>query len=702
VVLQRVEVSERYMVGVDVGGTFTDVVFVDPRGNVTIEKVPSTPADMSEGVLDGLTRAGQRLKLGDRLWQSFDRFVHGTTVAANAFLERKGAHIGFITTKGLRDTLVMRRMFRENMYDTRVPEPAPLVNRNDIFEVHERMDRTGAIVRPLDEAQVRAIADEIAKRKIQAVGICFIFSFRNPAHELRVKQILEEAIPGLYVSASCEVCPEIRDYERACTTHLNAYLQPPVDRYLRHLDRELREHRTSVPLQIMQSYGGVTGAAESARKPVNLLLSGPAGGVIGSAHWGRVTGHPNIISFDMGGTSTDISLIAEGVPSLSTPITATATHCKFEGWDVLIPFIDIHTIGSGGGSVAWIDDAGGLHVGPGSVGAVPGPACYGNSGELASVTDADLLLGYINPDYYLGGRIKLDVDKAREAVRKIAERLDYSVTGAAEGIFRIINANMVNGLRVVSVEKGHDQRKFALMSFGGAAAIHTTALMDELGVQRVIIPPGAAAFSAFGLLCTDLRHDYVATMTRMLGDLDLAAVNRALDDMEAQGRAELGEGRDHALELRFEFAADMRYQGQGHEIRVPLAAPVRTRRQVIDAFNAAYERSYGYLLEEDGIQLVNLRAYAFISTAKPGVAPALASGAAAYAARKGERAVYFRETGGFVATPLYDGDALAVGARIAGPAVAELTTTNVVVRPGQELRIDPYRNFIVERNGGRS
>jgi N-methylhydantoinase A len=697
--LPGVEGGGRYMVGVDVGGTFTDLVLVDDRGNVTIEKVPSTPADMSEGVLDGLTRAGDRLQLGDRLVRSLDRFVHGTTIAANAFLERKGAHIGFLTTKGLRDTLVMRRMFRENMYDTRVPEPAPLVSRDDIFEVDERMDRSGAIVRPLDDAQVRAIAAQIVKRKIQAVGICFIFSFRNPAHELRVKRILEETIPGLYISASCEVCPEIRDYERACTTHLNAYLQPPVDRYLRHLDLELREHAASVPLQIMQSYGGVTGAADSAKKPVNLLLSGPAGGVIGSAHWGRLTGHPDVISFDMGGTSADISLVADGIPSLSTPITATATHCKFQGWDVLIPFIDIHTIGSGGGSVAWIDDAGGLHVGPRSVGAVPGPACYGKGGDIASVTDADLLLGYINPDYYLGGRIRLDVAKAHDAVRKVADRLQYSVIEAAEGIFRIVNATMINGLRVVSVEKGHDPRKFALMSFGGAAAIHTTALMDELGVERVIIPPGAAAFSAFGLLCTDLRHDYVSTMTKMVSDLDLAEVNRALGEMETQGRADLGVGQDRASELRFEYAADMRYQGQAHEIRVPLTAPVRSLRQVIDAFNAAYERSYGYLLEEEGVQVVNLRAFAFVLTAKPTVTPAPESGTAPGGARKGERAVHFREAGGFIETPLYDGDQLAPGARIVGPAVVELSSTNVVVRPGQELHIDRYRNFIVERGG---
>jgi N-methylhydantoinase A len=691
--------ADRFMVGVDVGGTFTDLVFVSRRGEVTIEKVPSTPSDMSQGVLNGAARVGERFQLGGELLQSLDRFVHGTTVAANAFLERKGGRIAFITTKGMRDTLVMRRMFRENMYDTRVAEPVPLVSRRDIFEVNERVDRRGDVVTPLDDGEVKAIAQELARRKVDAVGVCLIFSFRNPEHEMRIKRILSDALPDVHVSVSCEVCPEIRDYERACTTHLNAYLQPPVDLYLRRLDAALQQRRASAPLQIMQSYGGVTSADESARKPVNLLLSGPAGGVIGSAFWGNLTGYSNVISFDMGGTSADISLIAEGTPSLSTPITSTATHCKFEGWDVLIPFIDIHTIGSGGGSVAWIDQGGGLHVGPRSVGAVPGPACYGLGGEEASVTDADLLLGYINPDFYLGGRIKLDVGKAEAAVGKIASRLGYSVTQAAEGIFRIINANMTNGLRVVSVEKGHNPRKFSLMSFGGAAAIHATALMQELEVERVIIPPGAAAFSAFGLLCTDLRHDYVRTVSKNLAGVDLDVVNRALVEMEQAGREDLGAGPAGASRMRFEFAADMRYSGQAHEIRVPLSSRIDTRDEIVEAFERVYRNAYGYLLSDTPIQLVNLRAFAFVVTDKPNFVPEAETDAVADAASKGRRAVYFRESGGFVDTPILDGDAVKPGNAFDGPAVVELTTTTIVVRPEQTLRMDRYRNFIVERKG---
>jgi N-methylhydantoinase A len=697
--MREANAADRFMVGVDVGGTFTDLVFVSRRGEITIEKVPSTPDDMSQGVLNGAARVDERFELGGKLLQSLDRFVHGTTVAANAFLERKGGRIAFITTKGLRDTLVMRRMFRENMYDTRVAEPVPLVSRRDIFEVDERIDRRGDVVTPLDDGEVEAIAQELGRRGVDAVGVCLIFSFRNPDHELRIKRILREALPDVYVSVSCEVCPAIRDYERACTTHLNAYLQPPVDFYLRRLDGALQERSASAPLQIMQSYGGVTSADESARKPVNLLLSGPAGGVIGSAFWGNLTGYSNVISFDMGGTSADISLIADGTPSLSTPITSTATHCKFEGWDVLIPFIDIHTIGSGGGSVAWIDQGGGLHVGPRSVGAVPGPACYGLGGEEASVTDADLLLGYINPDFYLGGRIKLDVGKAEAAVGKIASRLGYSVTQAAEGIFRIINANMTNGLRVVSVEKGHNPRKFSLMSFGGAAAIHATALMQDLEVERVIIPPGAAAFSAFGLLCTDLRHDYVRTVSKNLAGLDLNAVNRALVEMQEAGSEDLGAGAAGSLAMRFEFAADMRYSGQAHEIRVPLSAPVKTQDEILGAFERVYLNAYGYLLNDTPIQLVNLRALAFVVTDKPSFTSEVETDALAEAVRKGRREVYFRESGGFVDTQILDGEAVKPGNTFDGPAVVELTTTTIVVRPEQTLRMDRYRNFIVERKG---
>ena len=376
--LQRAQ----YLVGVDVGGTFTDLILIDGTGTVGLVKVPSDLTNLVGSILNGIKALARRRGIGDsELIGNVDRLVHGSTVAANALLERTGAKTGFVTTKGFRDTLVIRRMFRENMYDTRAKKPIPLVLRSNIFEIDERVERSGRAVTPIQDHDILAVAEEIKRRGLESVSVCFLFSFRNPEHELRVKELLRDSLPDVYVSASCDVCPEIRDYERACTTHLNAYLQPPVDHYLSELDSRLTGAGLSTELQVMHSNGGVSDPRTAIQKAVNLLLSGPAGGIIGSAYWGGLTGYPNVISFNMGGTSCDISLVHDSAATLSTPITSTSTHCKFEGWDVLIPFIDIHTIESGGGSIAWVDEGGGLHVGPRSMGASPGPACYGKGGD---------------------------------------------------------------------------------------------------------------------------------------------------------------------------------------------------------------------------------------------------------------------------------------------------------------------------------
>ena len=689
-----------YIVGIDVGGTFTDLLLVDGDGNLLVEKTPSTPADIAAAVLTVLEKAESTLDLDRPLVHDLGRLVHGSTVAANAFLERKGARMAFIATKGTRDTLVTRRMYREDMYDTRSGEPPPLVTRDNVLEVEERVDHKGNVITPLNEDDVLGVIREIQRRDIEAVGVCYLFSFRNPTHELRTKQLLQEHLPDVPVSTSYEVCPEIRDFERASTTHLNAYLQPPVEKYLRELDAALRERNASAPLQVMHSYGGVTGAKEAAEKPVNLLLSGPAGGVIGSAFLGKAAGYPNIISFDMGGTSCDISLIRDSTPNLSTPINATSSHCKFEGWDVLIPFIDIHTIGSGGGSVAWIDRGGGVHVGPESMGADPGPACYDKGGTEATVTDADVLLGYIDPDYYLGGEISLNKAAAHKVMSRLAKRLGITPTEAAEGIFRIINTNMLNGIRVVSVEKGHDPRDFSILSFGGAGGIHASALIEQLGIDRVIIPQTASAFSAFGLLCTDLRRDFVTTIYQPLSRMKDREIHRLFRRMEREGRKGFGRTKG-AVELRFEYSADMRYAGQGHDIRVNLEGPLTaiSRDKIIGAYNQAYGQAYGYLEDQGNIQLVNLRVVACLGTVKPEISRMRQTRSLATRARKGTRDVFFSEKKRYLRTPIYDGHVLRPGNRIQGPAVIELATTTAVLRPGQSLRVDPYGNFIAARKG---
>ncbi len=691
----------QFLVGIDVGGTFTDLILVDGTRTLDLVKVPSDPENLVGSILNGIETLAERHGIGrSELIGNVDRLVHGSTVAANALLERKGAKTGFVTTEGFRDTLVMRRMFRENMYDTRAPEPEPLVTRNNIFEVNERVERSGKAVTPLEDAEVMAVAEEIKRRGLESIGVCFLFSFRNPKHERRVKRLLEKAVPGIYVSTSYDVCPEIRDYERACTTHLNAYLQPPVDRYLSELDERFKKSGLATGLQVMESNGGVSDPKSAAKKAVNLLLSGPAGGIIGSAYWGGLTGYPNVISFDMGGTSCDISLIRDSAATLSTPITSTSTHCKFEGWDVLIPFIDIHTIGSGGGSISWVDDGGGLHVGPRSMGASPGPACYDKGGDQATVTDADVVLGYVDPDYYLGGEISLNAKRAHDVVANVAKAIGHSVTETADGIFNIVNANMINGIRVVSVERGHDPRDFALLSFGGAGAVHATALIEELEVDTVVIPQLASGFSAFGLLCTDLHRDFVTTINRKLTDVGVKLMNRTFDKMAGEGAKHFARTRSEG-ETWSEYVADMRYKGQAHDIRVPLKAPVKSLRQVIDSFNKAYHRSYGYLLDEDAIQLINLRVSVFKGCPKPAVKKSRSGGSKSGTSVKGRRKVYFSETGDYQKTKVYDGHLLEPGNRLKGPAIVELTTTTIVVRPGQTLKMDRYRNYVVGRRGVR-
>ena len=688
----------QFLAGIDVGGTFTDLVLVDDTGQVRIEKSPSTPADIVEGVLSVIRQAEIEMDLDEPLLRRLTRLVHGTTVAANAFLERKGAKLGFITTRGFRDTLVMRRMYRENMYDTRSAPVAPLVSRDNIFEIEERIDRNGNVVTALNEDDLARAVNSIRQKGLESIGVCLLFSFRNPEHELRIRDYFRQHCPDLHLSLSCEVCPEIRDYERASTTHLNAYLQPPVYDYLMKLDSEFQQ--ASAGLQVMHSYGGVTNAREAADKPVNLLLSGPAGGVSGSAFWGEVTGNPDVIAFDMGGTSCDISLIRNATPTLSTPINTTSTHCKFEGFDVLTPFIDIHTIGSGGGSVVWFDTGGGLHVGPESMGAVPGPACYDKGGVEATVTDADVALGYIDPEYFLGGNMRLDAAKAHGAVERVAKRLDYSVTDTAAGIFRIINANMINGIRVVSVERGHDPRNFVLLSFGGAGGVHATAIIEELGIDKAIIPQAASAFSAFGLLTADLRRDYVATVYKPLAEVGIADIRKRFRDMERSAKADIG--KRTGANLWFEYAADMRYAGRGHDMRVALTGPVNgiTKRQLTDSLDRAYRETHGYAAEEGSIQLINLRVVAGQTTSKPQLARARgASATPPKAAHKGSRKAYFAESKRFMKTAVYDGHSLRSRNLLQGPAIVELTTTTIVVRPGQSLRVDPFQNFVIGRRG---
>src|SRR3954452_3167739 len=686
------------LIGVDVGGTFTDVVLVDEA--VTSFKAFTVPGDEAQGVMDALAKAaaahGRPL---ESLLGETRRFVHGTTVAANALLEKTGARTAFVSTAGFRDTLVMRRMLRENMYDLHARVPENILRREWILEARERVDRDGHAVVSLTDGEIDRLVGRIQELEVEAGGICLLFSFRDPKHEQRLRDAIQRSLPQVYVVASSDIAPEIRDYERASTTALSAYLAPTVATYLLDLEARLGAAGLGCELQIMRSNGGVCSVEEAVAQPVDMLLSGPAGGVVAAMNVDDEGREPDVISFDMGGTSCDLSVVRRGRATSSTYLPR---HTRFEGWDVLVPFLDIHALGAGGGSISWLDQANGLHVGPRSAGANPGPACYGRGGTTPTVADANLALGYLNPDYFLHTDVQLDADAATKGLETIAGPLGYSMTALAAGIFTIVNHAMADGIRVVLADQGYDARDFTLLCFGGAGGIHAPALIDELGIRRLVVPLEAATFSALGMLYSDIRYDYVETLARPLHRTELGEIVGALDRMREEATQRLTRATGAANGRRFEPLADMRYSGQTHELRIPLPDRVAAVDDVAGAYESAYQSAYGYVGERDLIQLVNLRLAATATTPKPTVAAAPLTGAVpAASARKDSRDVFFGELGGSVETEIYDGEALAPGALLSGPAVVELPATTIVVRPGQRLSVDGYHNFVVEQGAER-
>jgi N-methylhydantoinase A len=681
-----------YLVGVDVGGTFTDVVVA--AATISSHKAFSVPGNEAQGVLDGLAKAASAhgLELGALLART-RRFVYGSTVAANALLEKTGARTAFVATAGFRDTLVMRRMLRENMYDLHARIPENILRREWILEAHERVDRDGRVVEPLSEGDVERIVDRLREIEAEAVGICLLFSFRNPAHERALRDAIQEHLPPVYVVASSDVAPEIRDYERASTTALSAYLAPRVADHLLDLERRLEAAGLACELQIMRSNGGVCSVEEAVAQPVDMLLSGPAGGVVAAMNVGADGGEPDVISFDMGGTSCDISVVRGGRAASSTYLPR---HTRFEGWDVLAPFLDIHALGAGGGSIAWLDQAGGLHVGPRSSGADPGPACYGRGGTEPTIADADLALGYLNPEHFLEDEVRLDPDAAERALATIAAPLGLGVPELASGVFAIVVHAMSDRIRVVLADHGYDAREFTLLCFGGAGGIHAPAIATELGIRRLIVPYEAATFSALGLLLSDVRYDLVETLLRPLHATRTEDILSSLGRMHGEAERRLARSAGVVDGHRLEDLADMRYAGQTHELRIRLPAEIHDVREVGSAYEDAYSTAYGYVGEPDLVQLVNLRVAATGTTAKPAFAREPLGGSGAEHARTGGRPAFFSELGGFAETPVYDGAALAPGNALGGPAIVELPTTTIAVRPGQRLAMDAYRSFVVE------
>ena len=671
-----------YRIGIDVGGTFTDLVAVDDGGGVTLAKASSTPADQSIGVMDGLDRLAETLGVDRaRMLRETERIVHGTTVATNALLEMKGAKVGLLTTEGHRDIIEMREGLKDDRYDLRQPPPVQLVPRNRRLGVRERIRPDGRVETPLDRASLDAAIAILKRDGVEAVAICYLHSWRDDTHERLTADAVREAMPGVYISTSSAVLPQIKEYDRVCTTVVNAYVGPALDRYLNRLEGRLKDAGYAGPVLIIQSHGGVATIADAVSLAAGGVLSGPAGGVAGSRYAAQLMNHGDLIPFDMGGTSTDISLIVAGE-------AAIASDRRLAGQRVALQSLDIASIGAGGGSIARADASRVLHVGPESAGAMPGPACYGRGGVEPTVTDANLVLGFLDSDNFLGGRSKLDRAAAEAAVDRVASAMGVDRMAAAEGIYRVINTRMAEGIRLVSVRRGVDPRHSAILSFGGAAGLHVTDIARQLDLSRVIVPRLSAVLSAWGMLACDLRYELARTHIGDASRLDADALRKAFREMEAEGRDRLAAAKFDGP-IRVHRSADMRYGEQIFEVGVPLDAvdldaPDLVARMA-EAFHARHEDLYTYALRDQEAVLVNAR------VAVVGELPALPKEPdLPVRPPSNPRGVRRIHLGGWQEAPVFDLDALAAGQVIVGPAVVESSTTTVLLRHGDRATTTPF------------
>jgi N-methylhydantoinase A len=690
--------QKTYRVGVDIGGTFTDIFLLSSAGEeVVIGKVLTTPLDPSQAVVQGLRDI---LAAHDIPPPAVTHLVHGTTLITNAIIERKGAKTGLITTKGFRDALEIGRERRYDIYDISLENPEPLVPRFFRREVTERLDNTGHVMIPLDPAEALAVIRQLVADGIEALGVCCLHSFRNPAHEMLIKQLVAEHFPHIACSVSCEVMPEIREYERTSTTVANVYVKPLAQHYLHKLNADLRTLGLPRDISIMLSNGGITSCAIAGEHPIRLIESGPAAGALAAVFYSTRRHMDRVISFDMGGTTAKICLIDSGKPSLTTDFEAARVYRfkKGSGLPLKVPVIEMIEIGAGGGSIARVDKLGLLKVGPDSAGAQPGPVCYGQGGTEPTVTDADLVLGYLSPDYFLGGKMRLNVEKAQQTIaEKIAKPLKVDLLRAAWGIHQVVNENMANAARIHLVEKGRDPRDYNLIAFGGAGPVHAYRVAERLKLKRLVCPLAAGVTSAFGMLTAPLAFDFVQSYVTSLSDIDFAVLDRLYADMEERGRALLtAAGMEGAMTLT--RSADMRYLHQGFEIRVPLP-PGRLTQDDLPAlrraFTEEYERLYKRLNPGVEIEIVNWRLVA--SGPQPHIVlptpPAV--GRSLTLARKGERPVYLPEQNGYRPCSVYDRYLLPVGESFPGPAVIEERECTVVIGSHATASIDEEQNLVI-------
>ncbi len=684
-----------YRLGVDAGGTFTDFVLADDQGQIHLFKATSTPEDGTRAVAEGFAQIAERLGVPmKQVLGNTSLCVNGTTVALNALIQHKGVKTGLICTAGHEDSLEIRLGHKEEgyRYDAEYPAAKILVERHLRVPVRERVLADGSVRTPLNEDDVRAACERFKREGVRAVAISFLWSVANDAHEKRAAQLVRELLPEVYVSVGTEVFPQMREYTRTSTTVVNAYLGPVLNAYVNSIDAFYQKEGVQVPVRYFQSNGGMAARGVMVSRAVNAINSGPASAPMAGRYIAEPLGHKNYITVDMGGTSFDITLTKDGKTNVSKDM-------DFLRYRIGTPMIQVETLGAGGGSIGWIDAMGVLNVGPQSAGAVPGPACYMRGGTQPTVTDANVTLGYLNPVHLLGGRLKIDAQASRRAIEShLAKPLGVSVEKAAFGVFSIVNNNMVNGIRRVSIERGYDPRDFALIGAGGATALHITALAQEIGIKTVLVPKLASGLCAFGQILSDIKYNYMAATPMRLDDrADLDAIERRFQELEAQATESLqneGVGRD---QLAFQRSIDMRYVGQVHECTVDigdLKVGPATIGEIKRSFHALHKQLFTYDEPDSALEIVNIESIVSGKT-PPLTPPKVPAGKGVEQALKHHRDMIFQADGRSQSAPVYDGEKLGAGDRIAGPAVIEEPTTTIVIQPGWVSTLDASGTYVI-------
>lgn len=684
--------NPKFKIGIDVGGTFTDLVAFDEKaGEIFFLKVPSTPFDPSKGVIDALKDLMKKRE------PEVSLFVHASTIGTNLFLGQLGLKIpkgAVITTEGFKDILEIGRQKRPELYNPFFERPRPLIERHLRFGIKERINFKGEVLKPIDEQEIKSVAQKIKQEKVETIAIVFLHAYINPEHEKKAKEILKQQLPGIVIMTSSEIDPEYREYERMSTTVINSLLVPVVSTYLRKIKNRLKELKVKAPLYIMQSNGGLATFEVASQIPVATIESGPATGVIASAYWSKMLGIENILSFDMGGTTAKAGVVIKGIPQMINEYEVggnvhSGRILKGSGYPIRYPFIDLAEVSGGGGTIAWIDHGNALRVGPLSAGADPGPACYGKGGENPTVTDANLILGRLNPVGISGGKIKVFSELAEKSIRKkIAEPLGISIVQAAYGIIEIVNTHMIRALRLVSVERGYDPRDFVILAFGGAGPMHAAFLAEGLGVKNIVIPPNPGVFSALGLMLADFRHDFVRNIMKPASEINTELLEKIFGEIEKKAKKILQKEGFSPNHIVMERNLELRYLGQSYELIVPFH---KNFKVILQLFHQKYQKMYSYSMPDEPVEVVNIHliAYGLIRKPKFRKIPFTSSSSDALIDKK----MVFFKGNAWIETPIYSRDALLPGHKINGPAIIEQSDATTVIPPGWNAVVDEFLNL---------